>query len=37
MAAVEVTLSYTGFRADENEIEFYDVAQALIGFQRSSP
>jgi hypothetical protein len=35
MAAVEVTLSYTGDRADENEIDLYDVAQALIGFQRS--
>jgi hypothetical protein len=35
MAAVEVTLSYTGDRADKNEIDFYDVAQALIGFQRS--
>ncbi len=35
MAAVEVTLSYTGNRADENEIDLYDVAQALIGFQRS--
>ena len=35
MAAVEVTLSFMGDRADESEIEFYDVAQALIGFQRS--
>lgn len=35
MAALEVTLSYTGNIAEQNEIDLYDVAQALIGFQRS--
>ena len=29
------TLSYSGAMADEQAIEFYDVALALIGFQRS--
>ena len=29
------TLSYTGSSSDEHEIDFYDVAQALMGFQRS--
>lgn len=29
------TLSYTGDVADDHEIDFYDVAQGLIGFQRS--
>ena len=31
---VEFTLSYTGRNADNNEIDFYDVADALVGFQR---
>lgn len=28
------TLSYTGRRADHQEIDFYDVSEALVGFQR---
>lgn len=28
-------LSYVGSRADIHEIDFYDVSQALVGFQRS--
>jgi hypothetical protein len=35
MAALEITLSYTGRDADRSEIDLYDVGQALIGFQRS--
>jgi hypothetical protein len=35
MRDIEITLSFTGGRADYNEINFYDVAQALIGFERS--
>src|SRR4051794_8941447 len=35
MATVEITLSYSGSRADQNEIDLYDVGQGLIGFQRS--
>ncbi|MFH1216157.1 MAG: hypothetical protein V1706_06625 [Pseudomonadota bacterium] len=33
--ALKFTLSYTGNDADRHEIDFYDVSQALIGFQRS--
>ncbi len=29
------TLSYEGRDSDEHEIDFYDVSQALVGFQRS--
>ena len=32
---LEVTLSYEGKNSDEHEIDFYDVSQALIGFQRT--
>ncbi len=32
---IQFTLSYTGKNADENEIDLYDISQALIGFQRS--
>jgi len=32
---IEFTLSYEGNDADDHEIDFYDVAQGLIGFQRS--
>ncbi len=35
MALVEITLSFDGGLADNNEIDLYDVSQALIGFQRS--
>lgn len=35
MAVANFTLSYSGGASDDNEIDFYDVAQALIGFQRS--
>lgn len=35
MPGIEVTLSFAGRIADEHEINFYDVSQALIGFQRS--
>ena len=34
-AILRVSLSYSGGIADENELDFYDVAQALIGFERS--
>jgi hypothetical protein len=30
-----ITLSFSGSRADLNEINFYDVSQALMGFERS--
>ncbi len=30
-----LTLSYTGSSSDYHEIDFYDIAQALMGFQRS--
>lgn len=33
--SLELTLSFEGSASDDNEIDFYDVAQALIGFQRS--
>jgi len=32
---IEVKLSYSGGFADKQQIDFYDVGQALIGFQRS--
>jgi hypothetical protein len=32
---LELTLAYAGSEADNSEIDLYDVAQALIGFQRS--
>ena len=32
---LEFNLSYTGDASDEHEIDFYDVAHALVGFQRS--
>lgn len=32
---IKFTLSYEGNNSDDHEIDFYDVAQALIGFQRS--
>ena len=32
---VRFTLSFSGNDSDRNEIDFYDVSQALIGFQRS--
>jgi hypothetical protein len=35
MAALEITLSYTGNLAEQNEIDLYDIGQALIGVQRS--
>jgi hypothetical protein len=35
MRAIEITLSFNGGAADKNEINFYDVSQALIGFERS--
>ena len=35
MSTVEFTLSFTGSRAELNQIDFYDVSQALVGFQRS--
>jgi hypothetical protein len=35
MATVDITLAYSGRRADQNEIDLYDVGQGIIGFQRS--
>jgi hypothetical protein len=35
MSIVNFTLSYTGGASDDHQIDFYDVSQALIGFQRS--
>src|SRR6266702_3007344 len=35
MHDVEFTLSYKGDISDNHEIDLYDVAQALVGFQRS--
>lgn len=32
---MQFTLSYEGQSTDDHEIDFYDVAQGLIGFQRS--
>ena len=34
-AAISFTLSFSGNLADRHEIDFYDAAQALLGFQRS--
>ncbi len=31
----KIKLAFTGSEADQHQIDFYDVAQALIGFQRS--
>ena len=31
----EFTLTYRGSEADRNQLEFYDAAKAMIGFQRS--
>lgn len=33
--SVQFTLSYEGNNTDDHEIDFYDVSQALVGFQRS--
>lgn len=35
MNVLEVTLRFTGRDADQHAINFYDVSQALIGFERS--
>ena len=35
MSIVNFTLSYMGGASDDHQIDFYDVSQALIGFQRS--
>lgn len=35
MQPLSFTLSYSGDQADDHEIDFYDVAQALVGFQRT--
>jgi hypothetical protein len=35
MAALRITLQYTGRDAEQNAIDLYDVSQALVGFQRS--
>lgn len=35
MATVEITLSFGGYNAEQNEIDLYDAGQALVGFQRS--
>lgn len=35
MAALEITLQYTGRDSEQSEIDLYDVSQALVGFQRS--
>jgi hypothetical protein len=35
MPVARFSLSYSGALSDQNEIDFYDVGQALIGFQRS--
>ena len=32
---VHFTFSFTGNESDKHVIDFYDVSQALIGFQRS--
>ncbi|WP_462119358.1 DUF7946 domain-containing protein [Methylorubrum extorquens] len=29
---IDFTLSYTGRKSDQHEIDFYDVADALVGF-----
>lgn len=35
MSSIHLTLSYEGNDTDDNIIDFYDVSQALIGFQRT--
>jgi|GEM_PF-654181 len=35
MSEIEFELSYAGNDADNHELDFYDAAEALIGFQRS--
>jgi hypothetical protein len=35
MGTLDVTLTYSGRESDDNEIDLYDVAQGLIGFERS--
>jgi hypothetical protein len=35
MANLDITLTFSGKLADANEIDLYDLAQALVGFQRS--
>lgn len=32
---IDFSLSYAGENADDHQLEFYDAAQALIGFERS--
>ena len=32
---IKFTLSYSGAESEQHEIDFYDVSQALIGFQRT--
>lgn len=32
---IRLTISFSGSNADKNEIDLYDISQALIGFQRS--
>jgi hypothetical protein len=34
-SVIKITISFRGEIADRNEIDFYDVSQALVGFQRS--
>jgi len=35
MAQITVTLTYEGGTAEDGSLDFYDIAQALLGFQRS--
>jgi hypothetical protein len=35
MSTLQITLTYRGNFAEENQIDLYDAAQALVGFQRS--
>ncbi|MFZ5907284.1 MAG: hypothetical protein ACOYVJ_07725 [Nitrospirota bacterium] len=32
---IKLSISFSGSNADDNEIDLYDVSQALVGFQRS--
>ncbi|WP_455750023.1 DUF7946 domain-containing protein [Rhodobacter capsulatus] len=32
---MEIKLSYTGRTAEAHQLDFYDAAQAMVGFQRS--
>lgn len=32
--SINFTVSYTGLKADTSQIDFYDIADALVGFQR---